>query len=79
MNEVISQTTAERNEETKKRFESIKPLLDEGHSYRSALKKITGAKANINSLRWFKETVKYGESQGYPYKEYMWKKKHSIK
>ena len=37
---IVEQTTAERKNETKDLFEQIKPYLDEGFSYKSALVKI---------------------------------------
>ena len=33
---VVTQTTAERNQETRELFNAIKPLLDDGYSYHSA-------------------------------------------
>ena len=70
---VISQTTAERNEETRQLFESIRPLLDEGHTYRSALYevgKISTPRAGYYAQAWFRELLEYGATQGYPYHMY---------
>lgn len=71
---VISQSTQERKEETRKLFELIRPLLDEGYGYNSALKKV--GKINEKSAGyyysqgWFRELREYGETQGYKYREY---------
>ena len=71
---VISQTTQERDEETRRLFESIKPYLDDGYSYTSALKKVgrinSKAKGYYYGQGWFRELKEYGESQGYAYTEY---------
>lgn len=71
---VISQTTQERNEETRRLFESIRPLLDDGYSYTSALKKLgkinNNAKGYYYGQAWFRELREYGETQGYKYREY---------
>ena len=65
---VITQTTEERNQETKELFESIRPLLDEGYTYRDAVKAVgrIGENSNPNiRCSWFHHLIKYGESQGY--------------
>ena len=69
---VISQTTAERRQETIDLFNEIKPYLDDGYSYTSALIKIgrTQKKNRVYQQAWFRELKEYGESQGYPYSEY---------
>ena len=67
---VISQTTAERNEETRQLFNSIRPYLDKGYSYRSALNqigKIRNMSGGYYTQSWFRELIEYGETQGYPY------------
>ena len=43
---VISQTTAERNQETQELFQECKPLLDEGLTIGQAVKKVLGLKHN---------------------------------
>lgn len=63
---VISQTTQEREMEMKKLFEQIKPYLLEGKSYSQAVKIVKNTKTNYSHTRWFKDLVKYGESEGYP-------------
>ena len=77
---VISQSTAERNEETQNLFEQIKPLLDDGYGYMSALVQI-GRVTRIQSKNgyyrhaWYRDLVEYGESQGYNYQEYSGRKR----
>lgn len=63
--EVIEQTTRERNEETKKLFEQIKPLLDEGYTYKKATCTVLNRKVVNSSASWYKELIQYGETQGY--------------
>ena len=71
---VIEQNTQERREETIELFEQIRPLLDQGYSYNSALTKIgrinNHSKAHYYRQAWFKELKEYGESQGYSYRKY---------
>lgn len=68
---VISQTTKERKEETKKLFEQIKPLLDKGYIYSAAVTAVTGSKCGLcYSVAWYRDLINYGESQGYLYKDY---------
>ena len=77
---VISQTTSERNEETRQLFEQIQPLLDEGYGYMSALVQIgrvtkSESKCGYYRHAWFRELRAYGESQGYPYDVYSGRKR----
>ena len=68
---VISQTTTERNQETRQKWEKIRPLLDQGYSYSRAVRKTHKiTHQQVAHLSWFKELVKYGETQGYPYHQY---------
>ena len=71
---VISQTTEERQEETRQLFEKIKPLLDEGYSYMTACIMVGKANKKLRhryySYGWFKDLKAYGETQGYPYHKY---------
>ena len=71
---VIEQSTSERNEETKRLFEEIRPLLDTGYSYMGALVHIGRIpKQYVHSYysqAWFRELKEYGESQGYDYESY---------
>ena len=70
---VIEQTTAERRAETKELFESIRPHLDNGHGYRSALYeagKVRNKCGGVYTQAWFRELIEYGETQGYPYHMY---------
>ena len=68
---VISQSTSERNEETRQLFEKIRPLLDDGYSYMTACVKVGRCEDHLKHqyyhYGWFKDLKAYGESQGYPY------------
>ena len=76
MIKVIEQTTAERNAETRNLFNSIRPYLDDGHTYRTALIEVgrIGNSGGHFTQSWFRELTKYGETQGYPYAEYKGKR-----
>ena len=69
---IISQSTAEREKETKELFEKIKPLLDQGMIYSAAVMKVKNLPYafNRNKQAWFRDLVAYGESQGYDYDDY---------
>jgi len=61
---VISQTTAERNQETQELFQECKPLLDEGLTIGQAVKKVLGLKHNtFYNQAWFKEVKNYAKQQ----------------
>ena len=60
---VIEQSTQEREQEIIDIFNQIKPLLDEGHSYASALNTID---PSLSRSRLCKKIKDYGKSQGYP-------------
>ena len=67
---VITQTTGERNQETKEVFESIRPYLEQGYTYRDAVKAVgrIGENSNPNiRVSWFKHLIDYGTSRGYPH------------
>ena len=69
---VISQTTAERRQETRELFEQVRPLLDKGMIYSKAVQVVMGF-PDIRSCvhrAWFRDLVEYGESQGYRYEDY---------
>lgn len=73
MIKVIEQTTEERHEETARLFNSIRPLLDKGYSYHSAVKIVRNEKRKdirYYQQRWFAELKEYGERNGYPYRQY---------
>ena len=77
---VIEQTTSERQEETRQLFEQIRPLLDDGYGYMSALVQIgrvtkTGSRCGYYRHAWFLDLRAYGESQGYDYETYSGKKR----
>ena len=71
---VIEQSTSERNEETKKLFEQIRPLLDDYYSYMGALVKIGRVPSLYRNSYYnqsgFRELKEYGEKQGYPYEKH---------
>lgn len=71
---VIQQTTAERNKETRELFERIKPLIDDGYSFRQALIKL-GYRVSNTRNGWYKDLVDYAQTQGYDHNEYKWKRK----
>ena len=67
---VTEQSTSERNNETRQLFNEIQPLLDNGLTYRQALKEIgrITPKSNPNIRHgWFRHLIDYGKTQGYPY------------
>lgn len=72
MIKVITQTTAERQEETENLFNQIRPLLDDGYSYTSALKKIGKLKVKnrVYQQAWFRDLKEHGKKMGYPYENY---------
>lgn len=74
---IIEQSTSERNNETKLLFEQIRPLLDGGYNYHEAVRivKNDSEKAHYYRFGWFNDLKRYGESQGYPYKDYNGKQK----
>ena len=71
---VIEQTTSERKQETKELFEQIRPLLDKGYGYNTALRKInkisSWSQGHYYQQAWFRDLREYGESQGYSYRKY---------
>ena len=67
---VVCQSTSERQAETEQLFESIRPYLEDGYTYRDAVKAVGRIPENTNpNIRcsWFHHLVKYGESMGYPH------------
>ena len=65
---VVCQSTSERQAETEQLFESIRPYLEDGYTYRDAVKAVGRIPENTNpNIRcsWFHHLIKYGESQGY--------------
>ena len=71
---VIQQSTAERNKETRELFEKVKPLVDEGYSFRQGLIKLGYNVSNTRS-GWYKALVDYARTQGYDHNMYKWKRK----
>jgi hypothetical protein len=63
---VVETSSEERTKEMKETFDKMRPYLDNGFSYVKAYQMISGLRHNTFSQRWWwKELVKYGESQGY--------------
>lgn len=68
---VIEQSTEERKKETKELFDKIRPLLDEGYIYSNAINKVLGRTGKpYYSNGWYRDVIRYGESQGYDYNSY---------
>ena len=71
---VISQSTAERKQETIDLFNQIKPYLDKGIGYMNACIQIGRCQKNLRNhyyqCGWFRDLKEYGASQGYPYHKY---------
>lgn len=67
MIKVVSQTTDERRQEIRELFEKIRPLLDDGYSYRQAVIKVKNisSASNVAKYAWFRDVVKYGKEHGY--------------
>ena len=65
MIKVISQTTAERDQETMELFHECKPYLDNGYSLSHAVMEIKGIKHGFQGRKWFKELRKYAKKEGY--------------
>lgn len=75
---VISQNTSERKNETIELFNKIKPLLDAGSIYTTALMEVTNRKRRPSKNDgWVKDVIEYGETQGYPYAEYSHRKSYN--
>lgn len=76
---VIETSTTERNRETEQLFKEVKPLLDEGYSYMTALIEIGKVTPNLRphayTTGWFNDLKEYGKTQGYPYHMYRWRRR----
>lgn len=74
MIKVIEQSTEDYYREVEELFTTIRPFLDEGYGYRSALKKVGRITRNSSisrdKPRWFKDLRIIGEKYGYKYKDY---------
>lgn len=63
---VVSQSSKERDDEVKGLFMKMKPLLLEGKSFNQALCITLGTSNQAyTSRRWYKDLLKYAESQGF--------------
>ena len=72
---IIEQSTAEREEETKALFESIRPLLDEGYTYNKAIRKIRELTTLNTNNTWYRDVIDYGERMGYKREDYTYKRR----
>lgn len=74
---IITQTTAERRQETIDLFNQIRPYLDKNYTYSHAIRIVKNLppRANRYSQAWYRDVVAYGESQGYKYEDYSGKRK----
>ncbi len=75
---VISQTTAERREETARLYEKCKPYLDQGYSIHKAAWTVTGTQPTNSKNGWYRELIDYAISQGYDYYGNKWKRANVI-
>ena len=71
---VISQTTAERQQETAELFEQCRPYLEKGMSLRKAVHQGTNRKVSNTRNGWFVELKEYAKTQGYDYNKMKWKR-----
>lgn len=63
---VITQTTAEREQEKIELWEKCQPYIKEGYTLRKAVAKVKGTKLPPSSrLAWFRDLRRYAWSQGY--------------
>ena len=63
---VITQSTRERDEETKQLFQDCIPYLEQGYSLHQAVRTIKGiTHHSISQRAWYKDLKKYAASQGY--------------
>ena len=61
---VISQTTAEREQETVEFFKEVEPLLQEGYTLREAVWELKHQHGNPRRA-WYRDLRNYAEEQGY--------------
>ena len=64
---VISQSTSERNHETRELFKQCKIYLDKGYSLTQSVRlvKEISYTTGFQNRTWYKELRKYAKSQGY--------------
>lgn len=70
MIKIIETTTAERKQETITLFEKVKPLLDNGCTFRKAVMIVTGKKVVHTRQSWYNDLIEYAKTQGYNYRDY---------
>ena len=75
---VISNSSKEREDEIKELFNKMKPYLLEGKSYNQALKIVKNSKSTYTHTSWFKDLVKYGESQGFSKENFSYDDKYGL-
>ena len=64
---VITQTTAERNQETQELFQQCKPYLDEGKGFYESCRIVRNIPSTscFGNRSWYKRFKSYAISQGY--------------
>jgi len=64
---VISQSTSERNNETKELFRQCKIYLDNGYSLTQSVRLVKELNYNtgFQNRRWFKDLKDYAKTEGY--------------
>jgi hypothetical protein len=70
---VISQTTAERREETAALYQKCLPYIEKGYSIHKAAWKVKGTQPTNSKNGWYRELIDYAISQGYDYYGNKWK------
>lgn len=67
MIKVITQTTAERNQELQELYQQVKPLIKKGDCpLRQAVKQVKGTNhTTFTKCAWYKELLKIAKNDGY--------------
>ena len=67
MLKIVTMTTSERKEETRRIFERIKPYLEEGLSWNKSFQKAGYFKKNYSwtNWAWSRDVVAYAKERGY--------------
>ena len=69
---VITQSTSERQDETRRLYEACKPYLDKGYGLRKAVTLATGRRVSNTKNGWFRALREYAESEGFDYNNRKW-------
>ena len=69
---IISQTTSEREQETRELFDQCRPLLDKGCGLYTAVKTVTGKQPTNKKNGWYRDLIDYAAKQGYDYHTMKW-------